>query len=312
MADINIRTKFIGGMVGSALGDAIGELAFRYRDKETLCRQLEQQQKYLYTDDTAMAIGIAESLIEKGNLDPRHLGKRFTANFHKEPWRGYGPGPPTIFSMVEERGISCTEAAKALFRGRGSFGNGAAMRAAPVGLFFHDSQDLYDKASLSASITHAHPVGKDGAAVQAKAASLVLSLDPREEFPGDEFMNSLVKFARTPEMKEKMTSVRQLIGENVPPSQAAQVLGRSVVVHESQPFALYAFLRYPHSFQDCLFCAVLHGGDRDTMGAMACAISGSYVGVNAIPHLWREKLENDSYITNLALKLFMTKTNKGR
>jgi poly(ADP-ribose) glycohydrolase ARH3 len=181
-----------------------------------------------------------------------------------------------------------------------------------VGLFFHDSQDLYDKASLAASITHAHPVGKDGASVQAKAASLVLSLDPREEFPGDEFMNSLVKFARTPEMKEKMTSVRQLIGENVPPSQAARVLGRSVVVHESQPFALYAFLRFPHSFQDCLFCAVLHGGDRDTMGAMACAISGSYVGVNAIPHLWREKLENDSYITNLALKLFMTKTNKGR
>jgi len=74
-------------------------------------------------------------------------------------------------------------------------------------------------------------------------------------------------------------------------------------VHESMPFAVYTFLRHPHSFEDCLFCAVLHGGDRDTLGAMACAISGAYLGVETIPPAWREKLENRQYIEELAVKL---------
>ncbi len=68
-------------------------------------------------------------------------------------------------------------------------------------------------------------------------------------------------------------------------------------------FAPYSFFRYPHSFEACLFCAVLNGGDRDTLGAMACAVSGAYLGLEAIPHKWPEKLENRPYIETLALKL---------
>jgi poly(ADP-ribose) glycohydrolase ARH3 len=88
-----------------------------------------------------------------------------------------------------------------------------------------------------------------------------------------------------------------------PPSFAAEQLGRTVAVHESLPFALYSFLRHPKSFEDCLFCATLNGGDRDTLGAMACAISGAYLGIESIPQSWRQKLENRSYIEDLALKL---------
>jgi poly(ADP-ribose) glycohydrolase ARH3 len=69
------------------------------------------------------------------------------------------------------------------------------------------------------------------------------------------------------------------------------------------PFAVYAFLRHPQSFEACLFCAILHGGARDTLGAMACAISGAYLGVEAIPQAWREKLENRQHIEELAVKL---------
>jgi poly(ADP-ribose) glycohydrolase ARH3 len=74
-------------------------------------------------------------------------------------------------------------------------------------------------------------------------------------------------------------------------------------VHESMPFALYAFLRHPQSFEDCLFCAIMNGGDRDTLGAMACGVSGAYLGVEAIPRAYREKLENCEYIESLARKL---------
>lgn len=299
----NIKSKYLGGMVGSALGDAIGELAFRYRSKESLCSQLEQLKQFSYTDDTAMSIGLAETIVEKGRLDPQELGERFRYNFKKEPWRGYGPGPPTIFSTVERIRLPYFEAAKTLFGGKGSFGNGAAMRVSPVGLFFYNSPNLYEKACISAAVTHAHPIGKDGAAVQAKAVSLAVNLEPEEAFPGEVFINDLIEFARTPEMKEKLLLVQQLTTANATPSRAADYLGRSVEVHKSLPFALYSFLCHHSSFEDCLFCAILHGGDRDTLGAMACAVSGAYLGIESIPQAWRQRLENRSYIEDLAIRL---------
>ena len=51
--------------------------------------------------------------------------------------------------------------------------------------------------------------------------------------------------------------------------------------------------------------AVLGGGDRDTLGAMAGALSGAYLGVTAITALWREKLENEGLIERLALALLV-------
>jgi poly(ADP-ribose) glycohydrolase ARH3 len=304
----DIREKYLGGMVGSALGDAIGELAFRYRKKELLCAQLDRLEEFQYTDDSAMSIGLAESIIKKADLDQQDLGETFRKNYEREPWRGYASGPPTIFSMVKQLGITYADAARALFGGAGSFGNGAAMRIVPVGLFFHKSPDLYQKACMSASVTHAHPVGMDGAAVQAKAVSLAARLDPSDEFPLKIFIDTLIDFAITPEMEEKIILVQKLSNDDAPPSFASEQLGRSVDIHESLPFAIYSFLRNPKSFEDCLFCATLNGGDRDTLGAMACGISGAYLGIESIPLSWKQKLENRSYIEDLALKLLEIRT----
>jgi poly(ADP-ribose) glycohydrolase ARH3 len=303
MERVDLKSKFLGGMVGSALGDAIGELAFWRSDEERLRSKIAQSDVLVYTDDTAMSIGLAEAITQLGRLDEQHLGDTFRANYKREPWRGYAMGPPRVFSLVERRGMSYTEAARSLFGGQGSFGNGAAMRITPVGLFFHDSPDLYEQARVSASVTHAHPVGVDGAAVLAWAVAQAVKLDPQEPFPLERFSQGLVDFARTPEIRGKMALVRTLTAENSPPPDAARRLGQSVAVHQSMPFAIYAFLRHPKSFEACLFCAILHGGDRDTLGAMACAVSGAYLGVEAIPQGWREKLENRQYIEELAFRL---------
>jgi poly(ADP-ribose) glycohydrolase ARH3 len=303
MESVDLKSKFLGGMVGSALGDAIGELAFWRSDEARLRSKIAQSDVLVYTDDTAMAIGLAQAITQVGRLDEQHLGDTFRANYKREPWRGYAMGPPTVFRMVERRGMSYSEAARSLFRGQGSFGNGAAMRIAPVGLFFHDSPDLYEQARASASVTHAHPVGVDGAAVLAWAIAQAVKLDPQETFPFEPFSQRLVDFAQTPEIRDKMVLVRTLLAEDVPPSDAARRLGRSVAVHQSMPFAIYSFLRHPKSFEDCLFCAILHGGDRDTLGAMACAVSGAYLGVEAIPQDWWEKLENRQYVEDLARRL---------
>ncbi len=300
MPQPDLKSRFMGGMVGSALGDAIGELAFMFTQKDILRSELEQLSEVRYTDDTAMAIGLAESIIKAGGVDEQNLGETFADNFALEPWRGYASGPPTVFSMVEKSGISYGAAAKSLFGGQGSLGNGAAMRIVPVGLFFYDSKDIYEQACASARVTHAHPVGMDGAAVQAFAVSQAVKIDRQQEFPFETFMETLIGTAKTHEVRRKMELVRQLMAEDVQPDTAASNIGRTVAVHESMPFAIYSFLRHVLSFEDCLFCAIMNGGDRDTLGAMAGAISGAYLGINAIPQYWRQKLENLSYIKKLA------------
>ncbi len=299
----DLESKFLGSMLGSGIGDAIGEMAFECPDRAKLTSVLEEIPVLRYTDDTAMALGIAETLGQVRKIDVQRLGDVFRRNYDAEPWRGYAPGPPMIFQIVASQGIPYPEAAARLFGGAGSFGNGAAMRVSPVGLFYHDSRLLYDEACASARVTHTHPVGMDGAATLAFAVGEAVKIDPDHPFPTDRFLNSLVRFPKTQQMREKMERLAELVSESSDAEPAANALGRSVAVNESLPFAFYAFLRYPMSFEDCLFCAILNGGDRDTLGAMACALSGAYLGVDAVPLLWREKLENRELIENLARKL---------
>ena len=105
------------------------------------------------------------------------------------------------------------------------------------------------------------------------------------------------------ELREKLKLVNELLDERIAPSVSADRIGRSVSMRESMSFAIYSFLQNIQSFEECLFCAVLNSGDRDTLGAMACAISGAYVCIEAIPITWQLKLENKDYIENLAFTL---------
>ena len=97
MAILDLKSKFLGCMIGSALGDAIGELAFSYRNKQSLMLQLKQRPKLFYTDNTAMVIGLAESIVETGGLDPQNLEARLKYNFQRDvkkiPATTYSPTP---------------------------------------------------------------------------------------------------------------------------------------------------------------------------------------------------------------------------
>ena len=300
---VDLEAKFLGAMLGSAIGDALGELAFRYSDKRQLLMASERLETIGYTDDTAMALALAESLVAIGDVESQQLGDTFRGHYEREPWRGYGPGPPTIFTHVATTGLSYEKAARTLYDGEGSLGNGAAMRVAPVGLMFFDSAVLYEKVEVSARVTHTHPLGIDGAAVQARAIALALTWRSGKALPTGAFVQDLIAFARTTLMTSKLEKVLRLIEADVTPEMAVATLGLSVAVHESMPFSLYCFLRYPERYEDCLLCAILNGGDRDTMGAMAGAISGAYLGAAAIPESWQRKLENRERIEALARRL---------
>lgn len=308
---MNLKDKFLGGLVGSALGDSIGQLAFAHSNINSLQEDINRRTVLNYTDDTAMALGIAESLIiNQGKINSEHLGKTFHENYLREPHRGYAIGPPTIFSLVEKHNLTYKQAASNLFDNQGSFGNGASMRITPIGLFFYDSEYLYEEVTKSAVVTHAHPLGIDGAAILAKGISMLIPLDSKEikqTQNWDYFIFQLQKFAKTVDFKQKLTSVMELSKKSETLKKASFMLGSDITAHRSVPFAIYSFTRNPYSFKNSLLDTVLTSGDRDTIGAMLGGLLGSFLGIQNIPVNWKSKLEELEYIEEIVEELLILK-----
>jgi len=299
-----LKSKLPGCLVGAAIGDGLGSwwegrgMAKR-EEIELLTERLEQ---LTYTDDTHMTIGVVESLIESNGFDGEHMAQTFIRNYEAEPWRGYGPGPPRIFRMIKN-GEPWDSAASKIYKG-GSFGNGAAMRVAPIGLLYSNNPEkLREIAHKSSSITHSHELGKEGAALQAYAVALALNTPPDEEIDGEAFILKLQNFAQNQTYKEKLASVKELLGEQ-DRRQVVAVLGNGIEALRSVPIAIYCFLSHPRSYKDCVIYAISLGGDTDTIASMAGAISGANLGIKAIPNEWRVKLENRVYIEALAEGLY--------
>lgn len=300
---IDIHTRFMGTMIGSALGDAIGECALEITNRANLLEYINGDEELCYTDDTVMSLATAELLISQGSIDQQLLGDKFRKYHKDEPWRNYGVVTSGVFALVEKEAINYTTAALRLCDGSGSFGNGAAMRVAPLGLFFHRSCELYEMAKKTAEITHAHPVGIDGAAVLAKAVAMSLHLNSQRPFAPQVYGQRLVEFAETTRLKEKLQLVLHLVASHTSTAEAAAQLGTQSSVHESMAFALFCFLTNPHAYVECILCAVSHGGDRGTMGAMVGAMAGAYLGIEAIPPHWQRCLENSQHIETLSREL---------
>lgn len=293
--------KFKGAFIASALGDAIGELAFKYRRREQLLKAIQNSEKLIYTDDTAMAIALAEYLIENETVDVEKLGEKFACSYEREPWRGYGPGPPKIFKLVKEKKISFEKAAQNIYPG-GSFGNGAAMRITPAGLYFSQQEEkFYENIRLTCLPTHTHPLAVEGAVIIAFAIGFLLK---RDKFENKELIEELLRISRCDEFKDKIKKISFLIDENCSLQKAKIVLGNNSTALGSVPFAIFAFLKNKENFKEGLISEVLISGDRDTVGCMSGALWGAYLGIRHIPSDWLHKLENLTYIEKLADKLY--------
>jgi poly(ADP-ribose) glycohydrolase ARH3 len=153
-----LQAKFRGALLGVAVGDALGAPfeGTRVMPHRVLDRLVRDPGPMRYTDDTHMTLGLAASLLERQGFHGNHMATAFAQNFAAEPWRGYGPGPPQVFHRLRQ-GVPWDEAGQALFGGAGSFGNGGAMRVAPVALFgFADLPQVSQLARHTAMITHTH------------------------------------------------------------------------------------------------------------------------------------------------------------
>jgi poly(ADP-ribose) glycohydrolase ARH3 len=250
-----------------------------------------------------MSLVVAEHIIEHGDIQPQILGHQFREHYHREPWRGYGESTRYIFSLVENEGIGYIDAALRLHGGSGSFGNGAAMRVAPVALYHHGSPALRDEVAASSRVTHAHPVAIDAATVLALALSRLLALNAQRPFSPHALIAALIGTAHSGQIRDKLEQIPSLLDSGLPHAEVAEILGHGTAAHESLPFALYCFLVHPHEFMECVLCAVLNGGVRDTLGTMAGAVAGALLGAEALPKAWLAKLENRQHIETLAREL---------
>ncbi len=303
-----LKSKFLGCLIGAAIGDGLGAWreGRRIAEKEDIASLAERVEELAYTDDTHMTIGVVESLIQSRGFDGEHMAQTFIKNYGAEPWRGYGPGPPRVFRMIK-KGEPWDSAASKIYRG-GSFGNGSAMRVAPVGLLYSNNPaKLREIAYKSSSITHSHELGKEGAALQAYAVALALNTPSDEEIDREAFLLKLQTFAQTQLYKEKIANTKELLGEQ-DRARVVAVLGNSIEALNSVPTAIYCFLKQPKSYKDSVIYAISLGGDTDTIASMAGAILGAYLGIEAIPQEWRLKLENKAYIEDLAERLWQTAT----
>jgi poly(ADP-ribose) glycohydrolase ARH3 len=299
-----MKSRFTGALVGTGVGDSLG--AFFEGRFEVILEEIEaiaQSAPVLtYTDDTHMMIGVAESLIRSQGFDGEDMAETFARNYELEPFRGYGPGPPHIFRLVRA-GVAWDEAAHRIYRG-GSYGNGSAMRIAPVGVLYHDNLEmLREVAYRSSQITHAHNLGKEGAALQAYAIALAANLEPGEDFNRHDFLAKLTDFVAETVYRKKLKIIEGLV-EKPDRDRVVRELGHGIEAFNSVPTAIYSFLSQPHSFAQAVFNAISLGGDTDTIGAMTGAISGAYLGVDAVPAEWRDRLENRWYIEELGEKLW--------
>jgi poly(ADP-ribose) glycohydrolase ARH3 len=299
--------SFKGSLIGCAVGDALGsELEgtseLRSISDSTLLGR--------WTDDTHMMIGVAESLIENKGFDGKRMALTFINHYEEEPWRGYASGPPQVFRWIKS-GVPWKEASKRLFGGAGSFGNGAAMRVAPIGLLYHDNLvELRSVAYESSQITHAHELAKEGAAIEAYAIALSINsaLSPRYgKIDPSRFLSELKRFAKGEVYLKKLGIIEELLAESSE-DRVRRKLGNGVEASESVPTAIFCFLHNSNNFKAALQYAVSLGGDTDTIAAMTGAISGAYHGYAAIPEQWRGGLEQKDYIESLAEKLWHIKT----
>lgn len=297
-----LRDKYRGALVGVAVGDGLGA-PFEGNDGPVSARRLTlvQLDRFVlrHTDDTEMTLALAESLAFTGDLDEDHLAATFARRWESDPGRGYGAGTASLLSQFSS-GVPWKEAAEAQFFGQGSFGNGAAMRVAPAALWAGGDPGLAAEVGRrSARVTHTHPLGVDGAAVQAAAVAAALAHPADHPVDRDAFLAKVRGVAATSALIEQLDLVASLLaGADL--VDVSQQVGTGVQAHEAVPAAIYSFLCHPASFRDTVRFAIGLGGDTDTIAAMAGAISGAYLGEHAIPAPWVDRTEAAPALRHLA------------
>ena len=277
--------RFAGSLLAHALADAVGARYEGGPGERLLWMALGIGKRGLlrWTDDTLMAQGTVRSILTCGRLDFDHLASTWAS---EATWRrGYGPGALKVLARIQ-KGLAWRDGGPAHVLPGGSWGNGAAMRAAPLGLYLGaDASQLVSATRVASSVTHAHPVGIDGGVLIALATAQALA--------GALDLDALQPHVQTDAFRERLALLPDLLAQDVGPAQVATRLGNSVRADESAVTALYVAPRFADdAFEPLVQFCIAMGGDTDTIAAMAGGIFGALRGPEALPAAWLDRLED--------------------
>ncbi len=299
-----LKDKFIGTILGVAIGDALGAPVEGF-SKEEIRKRYKLIDNYVpadnnkindielggYTDDTYMTLDTIEALVENGFFDIHSIVDKFLKWFNGNP---IGIGSTTYHSLyLIDKGYSYEEASKMAYT-EFSAGNGTAMRISPIPLFDYKKgieqvvQDTID-ASI---ITHYHPEAIAGAV----ATSLVIYHNLRYHNK-DKVLDFLIKnkeFIHNEKILDTITSVLEL--------DEIELTNDGYIV-ETLKSCLWIFLNTTN-FSDAVIKAVNLGNDTDTVGAIVGSFAGSYYGYSSIEKHFITGLKDYKKIIQLSEKLY--------
>lgn len=280
MAD---RDRAILSLTGLRVGDGFGEQFFTQPWAAVEGRRLPKA-PWKWTDDTHMAFSIVEELLDRGKIDQDALAGRFGERYREQPWRGYGAGAMKLLPGYADGAEWRTEA-PALFDG-GSYGNGGAMRAAPIGgYFWGDPERAAAEAEKSAAVTHAHPEGKAGAMAVAAAAALA---PMKPALRGKEYLEPLLTYVPEGLTRAGIEEAMRIGPEEHARAASTLGTGSQVAAFDTVPFCLWVVAHHGFDYEQALWTTVAGLGDRDT----TCAIVGGIVALIAdIPEVWLDRCE---------------------
>lgn len=322
----HFRGCLLGGAVGDALGAPVEFLRYtqiiqKYGQEGIRDLETNSEGLALFTDDTQMTLFTAEGILRantRGNV--KGICHPPTVVFHAyQRWlvtQGYpkiaefewaydgwllgvnelhasrGPGSTCLSALSSRKAGSIDEPLN------NSKGCGGVMRVAPVGLSYQEN-NVFQYAAEFAALTHGHPSGYLFAGTLAQIIVNLLEGQDLERSVEDA-MDELQKHNGHEECWAILHKAISLVGTETSDQQAIRQIGEGWVGEEALAIAVFCALRYKHDLTAALIAAVNHDGDSDSTGAITGNILGAYLGVNAIPQAWLEKLELRDVITELA------------
>ncbi|MEV6975962.1 ADP-ribosylglycohydrolase family protein [Kitasatospora sp. NPDC093806] len=286
----------LDSLQGLTLGDAFGDRWFAVPVDEApaaLAARLVRPAPWHWTDDSAMALVLVHHLREHGEIRQDALAREFAAEYTADYGRKYGPSMHEVLREVHG-GADWREVTAGRFGGQGSYGNGAAMRVAPLGAWFAaDLGTVAHQAELQARTTHFHPEAVAGAVAVALAAALATRSRGQQPPGRAELLDEVAGHLPDGEVRSGLRIAARL-PTHTSVRHAAQVLGSGyrISAPDTVPFALWSAAGHPDSLPDALWHTLEGWGDMDTTTAIAGGVVAARTGLAGVPAAWLEARED--------------------
>ncbi|GGP66232.1 ADP-ribosylglycohydrolase family protein [Streptomyces melanogenes] len=289
-ADSTLESRFeraLGSLRGLSVGDALGSQFFVPAHYPLLKRRQLPDGPWQWTDDTEMACSVLAVLAAHGRIDQDRLARSFAE--HHDFDRGYGPAVNRMLRLIREGG-DWRELAAGLFNGQGSWGNGSAMRIAPLGAWYADDpEQATHQAEISSYTTHQHREAVVGS--MAVAAAAALAADPAGPPTPAELLDGVVALVPRSAVGAGLRRARDMLDYGDAGTVAAVLgCGRRTSAHDTVPFALWSAARSLGDYEKAFWTTAQAGGDVDT----TCAIVGGVIAAGkagAPPAEWLARTE---------------------